>query len=183
MMKKMIILVLGLMAACTLHAQRFTLGTNIADYVDYGTLNLSGTLAVGKRWSLGTEVKYNPYLFSREGRPRSARQRLFSLGSRYWPWHVYSGWWLGAKMQYQEYNRGGIRSELTEEGDRFGAGLSGGYSYMLLPHLNLDIGIGFWGGWSRYTAYACPVCGLTLEQGSKVFFLPNDILFAFSYVF
>ena len=86
-------------------------------------------------------------------------------------------------MQYQEYNRGGIRSERTEEGDRFGAGLSGGYSYMLLPNLNLDVGIGFWGGWGRYTAYSCPVCGLTLEQGSKMFFLPNDIIFAFSYVF
>ena len=182
-MKKIIVFLLGILLAGTLHAQRFSLGTNLADYADFGTLNISGTVSVSKRWSLGADVKYNPYLFSRGGEPLSARQRLFSLGSRFWPWHVYSGWWLGAKMQYQEYNRGGIRSEKTEEGDRFGAGLSGGYSYMLLPNLNLDVGIGFWGGWGRYTAYSCPVCGLTLEQGSKMFFLPNDIIFAFSYVF
>ena len=50
-------------------------------------------------------------------------------------------------------------------------------------NLNLDFGIGFWGGYDRYTVYACPVCGLTTDAGEKVFFLPNDMILALVYVF
>ena len=114
---------------------------------------------------------------------REGLEALFAAGARFWPWHVYSGWWLGAKAQYQEYNRGGIRSALTEEGDRVGAGLSAGYSYMLLPHLNLDFGLGVWGGYAWYTSYACPVCGLTTDRGGKGFILPSDLLLSLTYVF
>lgn len=184
MMKKTILIVAGLLVGVLCQAQRFSLGTNVVDYAHYGTLNLEGMLSVGKQWTLGAGVKYNPFLYrASEEVPLSARQRLFSLGTRFWPWHVYSGWWIGAKAQYQEYNRGGIRSALTEEGDRVGAGLSAGYSYMLLPHLNLDFGLGVWGGYAWYTSYACPVCGLTTDRGGKGFILPSDLLLSLTYVF
>ena len=96
---------------------------------------------------------------------------------------MYSGWWLGAKLQYQEYNRGGIRAPRTEEGDRYGAGISGGFSYLLHPHLNLDVGIGLWGGYDRYVTYSCPVCGFTADGGERSFILPNDFLVSLTYVF
>ena len=96
---------------------------------------------------------------------------------------MFSGWWLGGKVQYQEYNRGGIRSAGTEEGDRYGAGLSAGFSYMLHPHLNVSVGAGLWAGYQRYVAYSCPVCGMTEEAGEKTFLLPNDLLLSLSYVF
>lgn len=182
-MKRLVLLLAGLLVGVTCLGQRFSIGTNVVDYANFGTLNLEGMLSVGKQWSVGAGVKYNPFLYREDTAPLSARQRLFSLGTRFWPWHVYSGWWIGAKAQYQEYNRGGIRSALTEEGDRIGAGFSAGYSYMLLPHLNLDFGLGFWGGYAWYKAYACPVCGLTTGQGGKTFFLPNDLLLSLSYVF
>ena len=35
---------------------------------------------------------------------------------------------------------------LNGTSDRFGAGLSAGYSLMLASHFNLDFGLGFWGG-------------------------------------
>ena len=102
---------------------------------------------------------------------------------RFWPWHVFSGWWIGGKVQYQEYNRGGIRSAVTDEGDRYGAGLSAGFTYMLHPHLNVSLGAGVWGGLQRYTVYSCPVCGITQESGEKTFILPNDLALSLSYVF
>ena len=102
---------------------------------------------------------------------------------RYWPWHIYSGWWLAGRARYQEYNRGGIRSPETREGERYGAGMAGGYTYMLTPWLNLEVGLGVWGGLDRYVLYECPVCGLTLEKGRKMFLLPDELLVALSLVF
>ena len=111
------------------------------------------------------------------------RQQLYSLGGRYWPWHIYSGWWLSGKMQYQEFNEVSAPGRDTSEGDRYGAGIAGGYSKMLGKHLNLDLGIGLWTGYSRYVTYACPSCGRVVDGGDKIFVLPNDLMVALSYIF
>ncbi|MBR6931760.1 MAG: DUF3575 domain-containing protein [Bacteroidales bacterium] len=184
-MKRILICLTGsLFFLLPLAAQNYSVGTNVADYAGFGTMNITASAALSRRWSIDAGLKYNPFLF-RAGTPEpvSARQQLYRAGVRYWPWNVYSGWWMAGSLQYQEYNRGGIVSPETREGDRYGAGLSAGYSYMLHPHLNLDFGIGFWGGYDRYTVYACPVCGLTTDAGEKVFFLPNDMILALVYVF
>ena len=165
------------------YAQRWTVGTNVVDYANFGTLNLEGSVAVSQHWSATAVAKLNPFHFQKNGEPLNARQQLYGAGVRFWPWHVYSGWWAGARVQYQEYNRGGIRGPRTDEGDRVGLGLSGGYSYMLSSHLNLDVGAGLWGGYDAYTTYSCPVCGLVEERGERMFFLPNDLLVALVYVF
>ena len=96
---------------------------------------------------------------------------------------VYSGWWLGGRAQWEEYNRGGIRTPETEEGDAWGAALSGGYSLMLHQNINLDLGIGLWGGYKRYTVYRCPTCGKVQEQGSKVFVMPSDLMVSLMFTF
>ena len=147
-------------------------------------LNVEGDVAVARQWTLTAGAKYNPFLFKADTpEPLSARQQLYAAGVRFWPWHVFSGWWIGGKVQYQEYNRGGIRSAVTDEGDRYGAGLSAGFTYMLHPHLNVSLGAGVWGGLQRYTVYSCPVCGITQESGEKTFILPNDLALSLSYVF
>lgn len=87
------------------------------------------------------------------------------------------------KAQYQEYNRGGISSPETREGDRFGAGLSGGYTYMLGRHFNIEAGAGVWGGADKYTVYSCPTCGRTLDKGNKTFVMLNEVLLSLTYVF
>lgn len=171
-------------AAWEAGAQTWSVSTNAMDYMNFGTLNVEGGVAASRHWSLTAVAKYNPFLFqNREGEPVSARQQLYGAGVRYWPWHVFSGWWAGARLQYQEYNRGGIRSAETDEGDRYGLGLSGGYSYMLSSHWNLDMGLGFWGGYDRFVTYSCPVCGITRQEASRLFLLPADVLLSLVYVF
>ena len=182
-MKRLLMLAAALLTGAVCSAQRFSVATNLADYADFGTLNVEGEMAVERRWTLVAGAKYNPFLFKADEEPVSARQRLVAAGMRFWPWHVFSGWWLGGKLQYQEYNRGGIRSAETDEGDRYGAGLSAGFSYMLHPHLNVSVGAGLWAGYQRYTVYSCPICGMTEAMGSKTFILPNDLLLSLSYVF
>ena len=182
-MKRMILFAAALLTGLAAFAQQWSVGTNFMDYANFGTLNAEVSMSVARNWSVNAQAKYNPFGWENNGEPLSAKQQSYALGGRYWPWHVFSGWWVGARMQYQEYNRGGIKSPQTREGDRYGAGVSAGYSYMLMTHLNLEMGLGAWTGYDRYVKYSCPVCGVTEEYGGTWFVLPHDILLALTYVF
>ena len=165
-------------------AQRFQLSTNTVDYACLGTLNAEFDYALSRHWSLGIGGRYNPFSFSRDGGSRmQLRQRSLGVNARWWPWHIYSGWWLSGKAQYQEFNTGGITSRRTSQGDRYGSSLSTGYSYLLSPHLNLDIGIGMWAGYEKYVTYSCQHCGTVVDDGEKFFFLPNDMMLSLTYIF
>ena len=175
-------------AACVVPpacAQSAALSTNLAGYAEMGTLNGEASWAVGRHWSLHAGGRYNPFTFSggAEGGQRQLRQRTLAVGARFWPWHIYSGWWVAGKAQAQEYNFGGFSSPQTQEGDRLGGGLTAGYSYMLGPHVNLEAGAGVWAGQDRYTVYACPSCGRTLDRGNRTFLMLNEVLLSLSYVF
>ncbi len=71
------------------------------------------------------------------------------------------------------YNIGGVIKRTTEEGEAYGGGLYGGYSIMLSDMWNLDLGFGVWGGYKKYTTYACPVCGVITDKGGKAFIMPD----------
>lgn len=165
-------LLLGTPAA---RAQRFSAGTDAVDWLCFGTLNAEVSAAVSQHCSLHAGAALNPWTF-RAGDPEKQfqfRQNSYWGGARWWPWHVYSGWWFGGDLRYTVYNVGGITKRLTEEGDAWGAGAYGGYSVMLNEHLNLDLGAGFRGGYKKYRQYGCPVCGPIVDEGEKAFFLPD----------
>ena len=54
---------------------------------------------------------------------------------------------------------------------------------MLSAHLNMEFGLGLWGGVDMYRKYDCPVCGLTEKTGRKGFVLPDGVKIAVAYVF
>lgn len=180
---RMLMAAVPLLLCHGLAAQNFALSTNVLGYADFGTLNMEASYGVARHWSLNAGLRYNPFTFGSGEQEVRRRQRSFSTGARYWPWHIYSGWWLSAEVRYQEYNSGGLVSPETSEGDRFGAGIGGGYTYMLAPHLNLDFGIGLWSGYDVYTTYDCPTCGRVTDSGGKFFILPADLIVALTYVF
>lgn len=163
---------------------RFALSQNLADYLFLGTLNAELQYSIHRSWTLLGGARYNNWTWRhRQDSQFESRQQTYYLGVRWWPWYTYSGWWLGTRMQYQEYNRGGIFSPETEEGDAFGVGLSGGYSVHVNRWLNVNFGIGGWGGLTRYVSYACPYCGKRTGEGTKAFFLPNELLVALELIF
>lgn len=166
-------------------AQDWSLSTNILDYASLGTINAEGSAGVARRFSVNASVRVNPWTFHKgdASRQMQNRHQTYAAGFRYWPWHIYSGWWISGMAQYQEYNRGGILSQKTEEGDAFGLSLGGGYSLMIHENLNLDFGLSLWGGQKTYVTYACPSCGKILDKGSKWFFLPNELRVAIQYIF
>lgn len=168
-----------------LEAREYALSSNVLGYADMLTLNAEASMSMSRHWSIGAGALYNPFRFKagKEGRDINRRQRTFYGGARFWPWHVYSGWWFYGKIQYQEYNFGGLFKPETKEGDRYGAGISFGYTYMLTPFLNIEFGAGFWSGMDIYKVYSCQVCGMTEKSGKKIFILPDNILLALSFVF
>ena len=167
-------------------AQEVALSTNMADYIDLGTLNMAMSYALSRHWSAEAIFKYNPFSYSIQAAAGSViqnKQRALGAGARFWPWHVYSGWWLSLRGQWQEYNRSLRSDEDAVEGDRWGGALSGGYSYMLSKHLNLEVGAGVWAGYGSQTRYACPRCGRIVSSDRGTFVLPSDVILAVSYIF
>lgn len=179
----LILSVLAILLPRALFSQSFAISTNAVDYVELGTFNIEASYGLARHWSVLAGVKYNPFSFGKGESMFQYRQRLARAGMRWWPWHVYSGWWAGARAQWQEYSKGGFASPQTTEGDRFGGGVSAGYSYMLTPHLNLDVGLGVWAGWDKYRTYACPVCGTVKVSGGRYFVLPDDLILSLVYIF
>ena len=164
---------------------RFTMSTNLLDYMKLGTMNIDASCALSRHWSIIAGARYNPFTFNEgDGQKQfQYRQRSFSAGARWWMWHCGTGWWFAGKLRYQEYNVGGIFSPETEEGDRGGLGLYAGYTYMLSPSWNFELGVGMWGGGAWYRTYSCPSCGMTIDSGATWFARPDDIMMSFVYVF
>lgn len=186
LMKKIFFATLLLFAlAAPTRAQRISVSTNFMDWLLLGTLNARGEFAIAQHWSAGTVLKYNPWTFQ-EGNPdkqMQLRQLTLAESARWWPWHVYSGWWTEAGVQYQQYSRGGIWGKMTEEGDAVGLRLGGGYMTMLHRNWNLEFGAAGWAGRTRYTRYSCPRCGKLLEEGERWFAWPSEVILSLVYIF
>ena len=166
-------------------AQDWSVSTNLMDYACLGTINIEGSGAAGRHISINASARVNPWTYHKgdPAKQMQNRHQTYAAGIRYWPWHIYSGWWIGTAAQYQEYNRGGILSRETEEGDAFGLSLSAGYTLMVHRFVNLEFGAGLWGGQTAYTTFACPSCGRITGSGRKWFLRPNDLTVAVAFIF
>lgn len=166
-------------------AQKWSVATNVVDYINVGTVNAEVGLGVGQHVSLNAQARYNPWMFKYGTDAQfQNKKQSYAVGFRWWPWHVFSGWWLGAEAQYKEYNRGGwIFGDVTEEGDAAGLVLSGGYTLMIHKFLNLEFGAAVWGGRKWYTQYACTKCGRIIGKGDGTFLLPDEVKVSLVFIF
>lgn len=177
MRRLMLSLVLGFLLCLGASGQEFApkyaLRTNLLELTKGATLDMEASVGFLRHWSADADVRYNPWFDAQ-------KQRSLGVGARWWPWYVYSGVWLSGKVRYQEYS---MMSAFTSEGDRYGGALTAGYSRMLGRHLNLDFGLGLWGGYETYSVYACETCGRIRERGAKYFLRPDDFIIALTFVF
>lgn len=163
---------------------RLALSTNITDYLLLVSPNMDIQLAIDRQFTAEAGMKYNNWSFNHAtDREVKNRQQTYYAGARWWPWYTFSGWWIGTALQYQEYDRGGLFRMDSEAGDAFGLSLSGGYSLQIVKWMNIDMGFGFWGGRTRYTVYECPYCGKKVDEGEKIFILPNEARLALQFIF
>ena len=124
-MKKIAITIISLFVlSVSAFAQRFSVGTNAVDLLSLGTLEAEASVAVSQHWSFHVGAELNPWTWNAGDQKTQlqSRQNSYWGGARYWPWHVYSGWWWGADARYSVYNVGGIIKRDTQEGDAYGVG-------------------------------------------------------------
>lgn len=162
------------------------LSTDLVDWAYFGTANLEAGVSVHRHFSLQAGAKLNPWSFKTHklGLDLYHKQTSAYAGFRYWPWYVYSGWWLGAQAQYTGYSETGVWRHALDTGKALGAGLSFGYTLMLHENLNLEFGAGLWAGRRfQYTLYCCPECLQVRESGPGNFVALNDISISVMYVF
>ncbi len=166
---------------------QFYLSTNLFDWVDFATINLDFGMPVAQRWSLVAGAKFNPWTFKPTKGDYTEvynHQMSFSLGARFWPWYVNSGWWACAKVQYTDYAITGVWRPALDTGKGVGLSLSVGYCLMINKHINLDFGGGFWAGrMFKHTVYQSIRRMEVREDGPMNFIAINDITIGIQYLF
>ncbi len=187
MKKKILTLCLLLIFATAgkIDAQKVSLSTNLVDWANFGTANIEAGISVSQHFSITAGGHYNPWEFQTPKGFRMHNQQITGYaGARYWPWYVFSGWWVGAKVQYSDFSRTGIWRPALEEGVSVGGCLSFGYTIMLHKKLNLEFGAGIWGGRHlKYTLYECPECMRVRETGPRNFIYPDEVSVSIMYLF
>lgn len=172
---------------CICSAQRTKIGlsTNALGWANYGTANLEIGVGLAQHFSVHAGARYNPWEFSsKEGLSIRNNQTSAFVGAKWWPWYVFSGWWVGGKVQYSDFARTGIWRPALEEATRIGGGVSFGYTLMVHQNLNLEFGAGVWGGANTsYNLYCCPEHKVIRKSGKGGFFGLDDISVSLMYIF
>ena len=183
------IIIAAIIIACSTinaKAQQWSVATNAIDWLNFGTMNVEASVAASRHISANISARVNPWTFHKGDYDRQMQNRhqTYAAGIRYWPWYVYSGWWIGAKAQYSSSGRTGIWRPALEESRSVGGGLSFGYTVMLHEHINLEFGAGLWGGRHLdYTLYECPKCMMVRDSGGRYFIAPDDVSISLMFVF
>ena len=156
-------------------------------WINNGTINADFGISVAQHWSIHAAGRSNPWTFhyTADGERYRDIQYVASLGARWWAWYVYSGWWAGAKVQWANFMGKNILSNKLQDGrNATGLGLQGGYTLMLSKHLNLDFGLGVWGGaLFRHEVYDAEAQTTRTYGGTAWFIAPDSISISLMYVF
>lgn len=179
------------------HAQSIAVSTNVVDWCDFVTMNVEAGLPFSKHFSVHAQIKVNPWVWGiKEGKAAYEdivdletagflkKKTQVGLSLRYWPWYVFSGFWVKAKAQFSSYDRGGkFLGQQRCIGDAVGLGLGAGYTYMLSHNWNIEFGAGAWGGMVSESVRENVVTPRGPDPAWRGFFLLDEVVVAFVYVF
>ncbi len=169
----------------SLLAQKVHISTDLLGYINFGTINGEIGLGLSQHFSVFMQGKYNPFEYKfKSGAVQINNRRLsFALGGKYWPWHIYSGWFLSGHGSWVKYNMGGIFGKTTYQGWACGVTLAGGYSLMIRHNLNMEFGAGVMAGYTDYIKYSCPSCGRVKGEDERFFLAPDNVIVQLSFIF
>lgn len=180
MKRLLVVLSFLLVTALPGRAQIVAVQTNLLDYAALGTLNLQAQVSFAQNYSVFVDGRINPWKFGNPEDPTQLAHKKLSAGLRFWPWYVYSGWWVGASVQWSDFTRRKffkLPDVVAKNG--VGGALSFGYSFMLHKNLNLDLGAGICV--TRYSSYV--VNNIPDDKGSQTFVEPDFLSVSLVYVF
>lgn len=190
------ILAVTLALSTSIRAQSFSVATNFGCWAELATLNVEVGYAWDQHLSFHAGVYYNPFTFGNadqddryeeivdENRKMFQYKReAVAIGARWWPWHVFSGWWVRGKLQLQGYDRGGVFNPQRYQGTAFGAGVGIGYAWMFSQNWNIDFGITGWAGYTHENVYERVNSAKPIEERNRFFFLPDELTLSLVYIF
>ena len=171
-MKRILFLVLLLVATTGVYGQKFAVKSNLL-YDATATINLGVEVGLAKKWSLDLSGNYNGWKFGDEAR---MKHWLVQPEARYWLCEKFNGHFFGLHAHYADYNVGGLKflSKNMEnhryQGNLYGAGLSYGYQWLLSDRWSMEAVLGI--GWAHldYDKYPCATCGTVLKSDTKDYF-------------
>lgn len=179
-----------------LHAQNISVSTNAVEWANLGTMNVELGYAFSQHFSGHVGIRINPWSFGVNDpddryeditdmtkKRFQNQQETVSLSVRWWPWHIFSGWWVRGVAQYSHYDRGGIFRKQRYVGDAFGAGIGVGYTVMLSENWNLDFGVSGWAGSTNEAVHESLVNVSHVEPERRFFILPDEVNICIVYVF
>ena len=167
-------------------SQNVSIRTNLL-YDATATPNLAMEFQLGEHFSLGLNGGLKPWprwLAWDWDQENPVKWRHLSVAPefRWYPRTAFDGWFLGVNALYLHYNAGklqfpfGLYPALRDsrlQGDFYGGGLSGGYSWYLSAHFRLELELGLQAGYYKATQYECPHCGKELGTPSGVGLIPK----------
>lgn len=178
-MKKNLILFLFALSAPVLHAQFYSVKTNLLGLAT-GNINVEGAVSIHRNWSLHLPVTYNPFIYSNEKR----MQHVTLLpGARYWFLESFSRHFLGFQAICSRFHVGGLWDKFRYDGQGYGAGLSYGYAKLLSRRLNFEFEAGLGLVYGDYTKYECKRCGLPIQKERKPHLIPTRLGLSLVYLF
>lgn len=187
-MRRLILLATAIFTlAYSSSAQKWTVQTNLLDWLALGTINTELGMSISQHVSIVAGARYNPWELE-VGDPSTLvrnQQQTAYFGVKYWSWYVNSGFWAGVKAQYINFSNTGIWREALKEGKGgIGGGLSLGYTYMLGKHFNIEASAGAWAGkFKEYHFYSSPKKQYVREEGPKTVIYPDNLAISIVYVF
>lgn len=128
-MKPIFILILTLAGTTAASGQGLSIEWNIADAACLGTIGAKADCRVSDHWAAAAGVMYNGWSFRADDDPEAFqnRRRTFYAGPEYRPVPYSGGVWATARIQLEQYNRGGLFGKPeTEEGNAIGMVFGGG---------------------------------------------------------
>lgn len=168
-------------------AQKWAVSTNALTWLNIGTINAEGSVSVDKHLTVHAGFTANPWKMNTSTYVELKNQQYGGYaGVRYWPVYAYMDWWIGAKLQYKNFEEAGLLTRNLLKGDALGAGLSGGYSFLISDHVNLDFGLGIWGGrlvtYKKYKG-AEEIEDQIEDKGPRNFIFLDNVMVSLVYIF
>ncbi|MCD7937156.1 MAG: DUF3575 domain-containing protein [Tannerellaceae bacterium] len=150
--------------------------------------NLGVEIAISQKVTVDLIGSYNPFTL-KDG--KKFKHWLIQPEVRYWFCERFNGFFIGGHLHGGQYNFAklhlpfGIRSQLKTnryEGHYYGAGISGGYQWMLGRRWNLEASLGL--GYARfhYHKYDCTDCGPRTGHGNHNYFGPTKATISIIYM-
>ena len=177
-----------LVLALPVRAQQVSVKTNLLNWATT-TINLGVEAAITRNNTVQLFYGLNPWKFSGE---KKIRHWVVQPEFRFWPCESFNGWFYGFHFMGGEFNMGEVKFPLgilhTLENSRYegwfaGAGVAGGYQWVLSRHWNIEASIGIGYDYIKYDKFRCSYCGERLKSGNRHYFGPTKAAISIMYLF